>query len=112
MKNRFRNLGRAYGHEQLHVRNVLQYAGKINDELSKVEQSVGCVKPDECESAAKKAAADANGKLNKFKAGEREHTFNPTPAKETPYDPITPFPAKSDCSKPGKVKPFDKKKCP
>lgn len=107
----FRNLGRVYGHEQLHVRNLLSIAKKVNDELTTIETAVGCTDPANCALKAAEAAKNANAKLARGLVDELHPRATP-PLDSTPYDPVGGvFPAKSDCTKPTKVNPFTKRRC-
>ncbi len=110
----FGDISRIYGHEQLHVRNLLAIAQVIKDSLTKLESTYGCQNVRDCAINATRIEANAKQLLHQDVWGEghkpRTPRVRPSPLPEenTPYDPMGGvFPRTSDCTKPNTVNPFD-----
>jgi RHS repeat-associated protein len=98
-----------YGHEQRHIRNLLDNAKEVQRLLSAAEKSIGCIPVNTCPARAKTMQDIANAWMKKYSDEEKRHT-RAEPAENTPYDPIGVMPAE-DCSDPSEVKPIPKIDC-
>jgi len=101
-----KRLAGAYGHEQLHVQNLLATAENVAKVAEAFEKTQGCATLGSCVSKASVAQAATNTLMNVALSIERKHKHpSGHPAKgSTKYQPIGIVPMKSDCKSPGTPK--------
>ena len=101
-----------YGHEQAHVKNLLDVARQVGVWAEISEKQLGCVSRRKCLGAAATSQISYQQTMNWARQREKDHQGPGGLAEFEPRRPIGKMPRTSDCSKPGTPPPITKgKKC-
>jgi RHS repeat-associated protein len=99
-----------YGHEQLHIKNLLENAREVLGLLTNAENTIGCISVESCPDRAKTMENVANGWMKKYLKEEAKHK-RPHPKDNEPYDPINGKMPAEDCSGTSRITPFKVEDC-